>query len=316
MTNAKVEIQDGAREALLSLLSLAYLLATVLYGVILSGETADMMLSGMELAVRSVIPSSFPFMIISDLYVSYGSPERIAPLRKFAARVLGIPPSALGAMVCGNVGGFPIGARLTAELYRNGEIDATSAHRLTALSSNPSVAFVIGAVGLGMYSDIRVGIILLMSLYISTCLCALITKSNACDFIYSNDNARQNYSFVASVKNAGMSCIGVISFISIFSVAIGLIKNHLPSRMLSYIVTAFLEVTSAANAFSDSAVFPLTPSLALTAFSLGFGGICVMMQNAVFTEGCGIGLKNYIPIKLLEGAICSALASVLSLIII
>lgn len=316
MTKAITEIQDRRKSAVLAALSAVYLFATVLSGILLSGEMSELVRDGMELAVRSVIPSSFPFMVISDLYVSYGYPERITCLRRLASRVFGLPTAALGALVCGNVGGFPIGAKITAELYRRGEIDRESAQRLIALSSNPSVAFVVGAVGLGMYSDMRVGIVLLLSLYISSCVCGFLTKRKRADFSFNANNTRQNYSFVASVKSAGAGCIGVISFVSLFSVVVGLIKNHLQFKPLAYLIIAFCEVTNAAKIFSDPTLFSPVISLALTAFSLGFGGVSVLMQNAIFTEGSGLGMKKYALIKLMQGVVCSAVVTLLSLALI
>ena len=295
--------------------SIIYLTATLLFGVCLSGEAAEYVKEGMELAVTCVLPASFPFMIISDAYVHYGHPENIRALGTFVRIAFGLPVCALGALICGNVGGFPIGAKITSELYTSGAIDKRSAERLLALSSNPSCAFVIGGVGLGMYGDTRLGFILLASVYLSTVLCGFITKQNQDESMFSNEISRQKYDFVSSVKASGISLLGVISFVSFFSVVIGIVNTHIKIPLLLYPLTAVSEVTNAVKTFSNTELFPLPIGLFLTGFSLGFGGVSVMMQSAAFTEGSGLEMKKYAWLKLLQGVICGALASLASLLI-
>lgn len=312
MTNNAFKIKEKRT----SILSLIYLVVTVFTGIVLSGEMAELVSEGMSLAVRCVVPSSFPFMIISDLYVSYGHPEKIKSVEWLAYRLLGLPASAIGALICGNVGGFPIGAKITGDLYREGAIDRESAERLMALSANPSSAFIVGAVGLGMYRDETIGVILLLSVYLSSLTCGFLTKQKHNNTLYSDNIMRQNYNFVVSVKNAGISSVSVISFVSLFSVIVGLIKKYVKIGSVVYPLIAILEVTNAAKIFADSSLFPTVLSVSLVAFSLGFGGLSVLMQNAVFIEGTGLKMKKYTVIKLMQGVISAALATLFTLIYI
>ena len=52
--------------------SIFLLALTLAFGLTLSKEVGEYVKEGLELAVGYVIPTSFPFMIISDIYVSYG----------------------------------------------------------------------------------------------------------------------------------------------------------------------------------------------------------------------------------------------------
>ena len=302
---------DSIRKKSSPLCALILLGITLTLGIIFSGEMGEYVSEGMNLAIRCVIPSSFPFMIISDLYVHYGNPEELGRLGKIIARIVGIPTYMLGAFICGNVGGFPIGAKIAGELYQGSNMKRRDAERLIALSSNPSSAFIIGGVGLGMYNSIRVGFILLISVYSSMLLCALLTRPKSIDFNFSGNNIRQKYNFVASVKQSGFSCISLISFISIFSVAVGMVKNHVKSTAFSYAVITLLEVTNALKIFADSPVFSTPIKLMLSGFALGFGGVSVMMQSALFLEKTDLKMLNYVWIKLLQGALCASVSVLL-----
>ena len=298
-----------------ALISGALLILTIMIALSLSKEMSVYVIEGMSIAVNCVIPSSFPFMIISDFYTHYGHPENIPFLGVVFSRALGIPKSAIGAFICGNIGGFPIGSKMITDLYAQGAIDKQSAERLIPLSSNPSFAFILGAVGLGLYSDFKIGIILLLSTYTSCIACAFITKSATHISNYSNKNIRQKYNFVSSVKNSGANSVALISFISIFSVVIGLVKKHIKSIWISYPIIMLCEVTNAVKIFSDNSVFSTSSSLFLSGFSLGFGGISVMLQSSIFAKENGISMKKYFFLKLLQGLLCGTISSVSLLVI-
>lgn len=291
--------------------SLLMLAVTVFFGIALSGEAAEYVRDGFELAVRCVIPSSLPFMVISDFYVTYGHPENIRLLRLVFTRFFGMPEECLAPFICGNIGGFPIGAKMTADLYSAGVISRDTAERLAPLSNNPSCAFIIGGVGLGIYGDAGIGFLLLASVYTATLLCGILSKMKSENNLFSNINIKQNYNFVNSIKQAGISSISIISFISVFSVAMGIIKKRVKNALLIYLISSVAEVTNAIKIFSEADALPHHFALCLSAFSLGFGGVCVGLQSSVFTSCAGLKMRKYYALKLIEGIISAAVFSLL-----
>lgn len=287
------------------------LFGVLFFGLVLSSEVSEYVKDGMRLAIECVIPSSFPFMIISDLYLYLGRPENLRVTGRVFARIYGLPISGLSAFICGNIGGFPIGAKMVCDIYSSGAISKEDAERLLPLSNNPSCAFVIGGVGLGIYKDVRIGFLLLLSIWIATALCAFVTRSKPHNSHITNYKHRQNYSFINSVKGAGISSVSIISFISVFSVINGLIKKHVKYVPLTYIFSAVSEVTNAVKAFSLLPSKMHFTALVFSAFSLGFGGLSVAMQSAVFTYESGLKMHKYYLMKLLEGLLSSAVFSLL-----
>ncbi|MBQ7344264.1 MAG: hypothetical protein IJW53_05855 [Clostridia bacterium] len=314
MTKTK-SVKTAARRWTEEMKSALLLLSVLIFGLFLSGEAAEYVKEGLNLAVKCVIPSSFPFMIISDMYVAYGRPENIRILRRLFSALFGLSPIGIAPFICGNVGGFPIGAKMVSELYTLGALSKNEAERLLPLCNNPSCAFIIGGVGLGIYGDVRVGFLLLGAVYISTATCGIITRNNSDKNDFTDNNIRQSYNFVESVKRAGTSSIGIISFISIFSVLSGITKNHIKNLPMCCLIFSVLEVTNATKTFSQLSNFSPCLALSLSAFALGFGGICVGMQSSVFTSPSGLSMKKYYVIKLLEGALSSALVTAFFLLI-
>ena len=289
----------------------ALLCMTLIYGLMLSGEVGEYVKDGMRLAVECVVPTALPFMIVSDVYVCYGRPERIRWLKMWFESVFGLPGCGLAAFICGNISGFPIGAKMTSDLYRSGMLKRGDAQRLAALSNNPSCAFIVGGVGMGIYGDARLGFLLLISVYSATVLCGIITrkKRDKSDFAYIN--SEQKYDFIESVKTAGLSSVSIISFISIFSGINGIIKKRIKYAPALYLFSAVSEVTNAVKIFSSEAHLSDCLSLSLTAFALGFGGVCVGLQSSVFTVAAGLKMKNYYLIKLMEGILACGIFALL-----
>ena len=293
------------------LISACLLGATLLWALMLSSEGAEYVKDGMRLAVGSVIPSSFPFMVITDFYVAYGRPENLRLIGAVLSRLMGIPPAGLGALICGNVGGFPIGAKACADAYASGALERSDAQRLIPLCNNPSCAFIVGGVGIGMWGEARIGVTLLISVISATLLCGVITKSKQYNNAYTDNNIRQNYSFVESVKKAGVSSISIISFVCLFSVLCGIIKKRVKNALLIYPLFSILEVTNAVSSLASSDALPEALRLSACAFALGFGGVCVGMQSSSFVRASGLTMKNYYRVKLLEGMLAAAVFSLL-----
>ncbi len=65
--------------------SIFFLAMTLGFGFTLSAEVAEYVKQGLGLAVKYVIPTSFPFMIVSDMYVCYGRPENIRIIKAYSA---------------------------------------------------------------------------------------------------------------------------------------------------------------------------------------------------------------------------------------
>lgn len=294
--------------------SLTLLGMTLFFGVMLSAEIGEYVKDGLILAVKTVIPTSLPFMIISDFYVSYGRPENIRILKRTFSLIFGISESGLAPFICGNIGGFPIGGKMCAQSYSSGALSRDEAERLLALSSNPSCAFIIGGVGMGIYGEARIGVLLLLSIYLATIICGLVTRTHSKKAILTTPNVNISYNFVSSVRRTGTSLINIISFIAIFSAVCGMLNRYVKSVLILYLLSAFLEVTNAVKIYSVQEVSPREVGMILSAFALGFGGLSVGLQTSVFALQSGLRMRKYYLIKLAEGIISASIFSLLYMI--
>ena len=89
--------------------------------------------SGLSLWYSTVLPSLFPCMALSGYLISSRLIRRL-------------PPAPL-ALAAGWLGGYPMGAKTAADLYRAGRITKKQGNRLLLLACAPSPMFLTGFLG-------------------------------------------------------------------------------------------------------------------------------------------------------------------------
>ena len=105
-----------------------------------AGEVRAATAAGLALCGRSVIPALFPFMAASTMLVSLGFGEWASPRLVGLMNLYRLPGPAGSALLLGLVGGYPIGARTAAELYKKGLLTASEAEHMMTMTSSASGA--------------------------------------------------------------------------------------------------------------------------------------------------------------------------------
>lgn len=297
-----------------NLVSSLKLLLIIIFGIFISRRLSPLVLSGLKLAIYNVIPAAFPFMIVSDLYMKYGTPEDIYLLRLAFQKMTNLPSECIKAYVCGVIGGFPLGAMISGKMLSDGVIDRDECEYLSAISGVPSIPFILAVVGESLLTDISFGFIVLFSTLLSSIISAYLWRRRIKKEAPSQiKRASDKYSFIASVRGSAESCLGISAFIALFACISGVISQIPLGEYVISFLNSILEVTNAVNYISRSS-FSLNSKLILSAFALSFGGLSVMMQSSVVIKRGGvIGLK-YLLMKLTSAAISSLLVLIILII--
>ena len=90
---------------------------------------------GLALCGNVILPSLFPFFVVSSLIVGLGLAEYPGRLvEKIMRPLFRVNGNCASALVLGLIGGYPVGARTAAELYKNGQCSRSEAEQLTSVS--------------------------------------------------------------------------------------------------------------------------------------------------------------------------------------
>ena len=119
---------------------------------------------GLALCGNVIIPSLFPFFVLSSLVVELGMSRYLGRLLEgVMAPLFRVGGACSSALALGFVGGYPVGARTAIALYENGQCSKTEAERLLAFCNNSGPAFILGVVGTGIFASSRAGLLLYLA---------------------------------------------------------------------------------------------------------------------------------------------------------
>ena len=276
--------------------------------------------TGLQICATAILPTLFPFFILTDYWIRSGHADS---LTRFAAPLVGwlfhLPGAAASALITGYIGGYPVGARVTAQLYGQKRLQKEEAEQLLLFCNNAGPAFVLGIMGNLVFQSTLLGIALYLIHVFSSLLVGFLFRPRnrplSTEYRHTVDQPHSAaQSWTQAITNAGGTCIQVCTYILFFSILTQCICALFPCKFqtgrLFPLLVGFLELAGGAKTLSAC---PLTKELqfALSALLLGWGGLCVMLQSLSIIQAVGLSAR-----KLLLGKLCQAGASFLFALIL
>lgn len=270
--------------------------------------------SGLHLCYEVIIPSLFPFFICSGLLIYSGLTKVLAKFSgPFMKPLFNVGGAGSSALVLGTVSGYPLGALTACQLYESGYLSKTETERLLAFCNNSGPLFILGAVGSAIYSSAKIGVVLYISHILSTLLVGFIFRFYKRDKhvapTYCINQTEDSFSQVFSrvLANSINSILTVSGAVIFFAVISGIVVCRLPfNDVVKSLITGFLELSGGTKAISQTTL-SITTKLTLSAFVVGFAGVCVHIQVAAIVAKYHLSLLPYLLGKLLHGTFSAGL---------
>lgn len=278
-----------------------------------SDATVSYLSSALQLCAKRLIPALFPFMVVSSIIVKTNVGEYMfKPLIRPLRFLFGVGTEGSVAICLGWLCGFPVGAKCALELYRQGILTNTEYKRIICVSSTPSPAFLISAVGVSMLSSRPIGIFLYslsvcVNIFLGTAMNLLeksYEKINASASI-SIKNTKYSFSkaFTRSVCESAEDMLRICGFVVFFSAFLGAISQMLSllelNHTLKAVVAAFFELTSGMSALC-SLSSPIV--LPICAAACGWSGLSVHFQTLSICADGDINIGSYFLFHFLRAA--------------
>lgn len=247
-----------------------------------------------------ILPSLFPFLVLSGL-LTEASRGISLPGGKCFRRFFHLPEEGLLAFFLGALCGFPIGVKVTVDLYRDGALTKDEAARLAALSANTGPGFVIAGIGSTLFGDAEIGALLYAIQLVSALLLALIQarRTPPPSTPRASLFAMPKFSFSDLLYRASLSLLGITG-ITVFFGILAAFPAHLLPPSIAACLTAILEVGNGAKAASALSLGFGAP---LASFAVSFSGISVLMQSTSLLTPEKIPISPLIARKLLQGGL-------------
>lgn len=297
-------------------LLILFLLLFVLYLLLAPSHALEGSKRGLLLWFHTILPTLLPFMIVSNIFIQTDSVMKIIrPFSPIFRSVFGLSPYGTYAFLTGLFFGFPMGAKITADLYSMDKITAKEARCLLSVANNPSPVFLLTYVlqeELHLSQKIN---LLLFIFYGSVCTTALFfgfsLKIENRNPSHVNSFAKKETSHTlspgelidVSIMN-GFETItklgGYIILSSIVVSAVTFIPDTLSCLKLLLYVT--LELSTGIHIIAGlSLAYNLKLLLAMCACT--FGGICILLQTYSVIRQTDLGIRSYLAGKCIQACI-------------
>lgn len=293
-------------------LSVILLYTAILFLINFGGYLSQGIKNGIDISLNLIIPSMFLFLALSEFIFKANLSKAFSFPFSFLKRPLKLSEQELTIFLLSVIGGYPIGARLLSSAVKEKRTSPENASRLLCFCTNCGPAFLINAVGIGIYKSIKIGIYIYISQLAAALVIAVFCRKSCGTDKAVGRKAPLSIAFVQSVSGS-VKALGVIcSFILFFSAFMPIINLSLSSFTPTFraIISAFLEITSGCCSL---ATLDIKSAVVLTAVFTSFGGVCVLLQLNAIISGSGISLKKLlvgrIPYCIISGGITYLLLS-------
>ncbi|WP_225446563.1 sporulation integral membrane protein YlbJ [Paenibacillus rhizovicinus] len=140
-------------------------------------QALEASLRGLSIWWEVLFPALFPFFVISELLLGFGIVHFFGKILDPLMRPLFRIPGIGGFVVTmGYASGYPVGARLTAQLWEQKLINRAEGERLVAFTTTSDPIFLIGAVSVGFFHSVALAPVLAAAHYFGGLIIGLLMR--------------------------------------------------------------------------------------------------------------------------------------------
>lgn len=242
------------------------------------------------------------------------------------------------AFVMGIISGYPVGAKIASSFRKDNICSKEECERLLSFTNNSGPLFIIGTVGISMFGNTTIGILLFVTHLLASVTVGIIFrfwKYNKNNNLYNvaNSNTTNSYKNVhfsnlgeiisESITSSISTILMIGGFIVVFSSIISILNAsgitnaavlilspifeflNIDTSFIQGLFTGFFEITNGINSIVNIHVKKLSINIVFTAFLLGFGGISVMLQVLSIISKTDLSAKPYVIGKILHGSLAA-----------
>lgn len=260
-------------------------------------------LSASYLFITKVFVSIFPFIILSDILFYFNYDLFLKKIfGNIISKLFNVSKSTSIIYILSILTSHPTNSIYIKEMLDRKEIDENDINKILLTTYFPSIAFVIGTIGIGIYHSIKIGVFLYLTILIKNILIGIFLRgknlSKEIQSIKKNNITLQETISNSIIKGINISYT-ILGNIIIFTIIVNLLNNYLNinSTILS-LMSGMLEMTSGIFMISNLNI-NLSQKILLTSFILNFSGLSIIFQTNSILNKYKINIKKILITKLI-----------------
>ena len=263
----------------------------------------------------NIIPSLFPIYIIIDLLINYNILSYLNFILKPLSKLFKININSSIIFILSLLSGFPSNSKYINTYLDNNSISLIDANKLLMFTHFSNPLFIINSIGNNFLHNKSIGLIILISHYLTNILIGLINRN--CLSNKSNNYSYQNKknSFITTLTNSIYNTIKILfllyGIITIFMIITTIINVNLNlNPLVKSIISGLLEITTGIYYTSNLSINIIYKSCLIT-FFLSFGGLSIHMQVFGILNKYKLNYYNYFKTRIIHGIVSSSLVFII-----
>ena len=259
----------------------------------------------------NIIPSLFPIYIIMDLLINYNILNYLNFIIKPISKLFKINNNSSTIFILSILSGFPSNSKYITTYLNNNNISILDANKLLMFTHFSNPLFIINSIGNNFLNNKFIGIIILISHYITNIIIGIINRNYKSTINNNLNYNNKKNSFITTLTNSIYNTIkilfllyGIITVFMIITTIINININLNP--IIKSIISGILEMTTGIYYTSNLNINIIYKSTLIT-FFLSFGGLSIHMQVFGILNKYKLNYFNYLKIRLIHGIISSSL---------
>ena len=274
---------------------------------------ADTIRTGLTLCAQRVIPSLFPFLVLSALLIDCGAADALGRrLARGMEPLFGVGGAGAAALALGLVGGYPVGAQTVASLRARGSVSRAEAERLLSFCCCAGPGFLLGVCGAEVFGSTRAGLYLYLVHVLAALLTGLLLRGQRLPAAARYAPPPADASLLRALPSAMRSAVQAMANICAYVVLFPLLLRPVTmlfggSTLLRAALYGFCELTGGVLQL------PATRGgFVLCAALLGWGGCSVHAQTLGVLAPAGLSMRPYLRGKAMQSLLSVPLAYIAS----
>lgn len=254
-----------------------------------------------QLFISKIFPSMFPTMVIGLMLIRLNF-YKIIPtfINKIFKKIFNFNNIHTSIFLSSIICGVPNNAVFINEYLNKGLISEKEAESLLCATHFINPLFIIYGVGIGLFNNTKVGLLIIITMLISNLIKLRILKKNfnSADIYLQNEFFYSLSTFFTTIKTSINSILNIFAVVVIFNILIALISNIFNfSNLTNTIINLILEVTSGINKI-NSLYINNAFKFILAYFGLSFGGLSICLQTLFMVDNKKIKHLKYFIFRL------------------
>lgn len=267
--------------------------------------------NGLLLWFQIVLPTLLPFIILSNLLIHTNAVTYISTIVKpFVQKLFRVSDHGCYAIFVGFLCGYPMGAKVVADLIQTKKISQKEGQYLLSFCNNTSPMFIISFIVMQNFKNESLLFGTILILYLAPVLCSFLFRRfyKAQTRITSTKKLANVFHFDFQIFDTGiMNGFETITKVGGYIILFSVLFSIFETLTFAQYALPFLEITNGIHWISNN-IQPLYITFPLILTLTSFGGLCAVAQTNSMIQESKLTIFPYIIQKLITALVTSLLA--------